>query len=247
MHILSLLKKITEKTLDVTISRKEPFGSNPISDVLSVKKKITTFFDVGANIGQTALSVQEKIPESTIYCFEPFPGTFLKLEANSTRHKNIVPIQLALGSSNTIFNATEQKEFDSSMNKLTSDDDSKDSIQISIRTLDDYCEEKGIKNIDYLKIDTEGHELEVLKGSEGALQKQEIDFIEVEVGMNPENQYHIPIEVIKKHLEERGYKLFGIYEQVHEWILKKPVLRRVNAVFISDKLSTSLTDNPIGH
>ena len=37
--------------------------------------------------------------------------------------------------------------------------------------LSDYIEKKNIKNIDFIKIDTEGYELEVLKGSENILFK----------------------------------------------------------------------------
>ena len=36
--------------------------------------------------------------------------------------------------------------------------------KISITTLEKYCNEKKIEKIDFLKIDTEGYELEVLKG-----------------------------------------------------------------------------------
>ena len=44
----------------------------------------------------------------------------------------------------------------------TSDDQNK--FTLSVRTGSDYVSEKGIANIDFLKIDTEGHELSVLKG-----------------------------------------------------------------------------------
>jgi hypothetical protein len=43
----------------------------------------------------------------------------------------------------------------------------------------------------------------------------------------------VPIEILKRHLEDRAYSLFGIYEQVPEWTLNKPHLRRANAVFVS--------------
>jgi hypothetical protein len=38
---------------------------------------------------------------------------------------------------------------------------------------------------------------------------------------------------MRAHLEVKGYRLFGIYEQVHEWMAHTPNLRRVNAVFVS--------------
>ena len=37
-------------------------------------------------------------------------------------------------------------------------------VDVSVITLDDYCSELGIARVDLLKIDTQGYDLEVLKG-----------------------------------------------------------------------------------
>ena len=103
-------------------------------------------------------------------------------------------------------------------------------------TLDDFCQDQKINHISYLKVDTEGADLDVLQGARGALERNEIDFVEVEAGMNPHNKYHVPLEKLKSFLEGHDYYIFGIYEQVREWIEKKPNLRRTNAVFISNKM-----------
>ena len=47
---------------------------------------------------------------------------------------------------------------------------------------DDYCAELGIAGIDFMKIDTEGHELHVLEGARGLLSKQAIGAIQFEYG-----------------------------------------------------------------
>lgn len=51
---------------------------------------------------------------------------------------------------------------------------------VNIITLDSYCEAKGIDNIDFIKIDVEGHELEVLKGATKILLATE--FVQFEYG-----------------------------------------------------------------
>jgi len=107
---------------------------------------------------------------------------------------------------------------------------------VNIVTLDDYCRAKSIGKVNYLKIDTEGGDLEVLRGGEGMLQEQRIDFVEVEAGMNADNKRHVPFEILKDYLESRGYPLFGVYEQVPEWPTKEPHLRRTNPVFISRRM-----------
>ena len=107
---------------------------------------------------------------------------------------------------------------------------------VHVCSLDDFCSHHEIENIDYLKIDTEGYELQVLQGAERLLQSGMIRFIELEAGMNPDNDRHTPMELIKDHLEKRDYRLFGIYEQINEWPTSEPWLRRTNLVFMA-KLS----------
>ena len=53
---------------------------------------------------------------------------------------------------------------------------------ISLKTLDDYCEENAVKTIHFLKIDVEGHELSVLKGAMNMLSGNKISVIQFEFG-----------------------------------------------------------------
>ena len=48
-------------------------------------------------------------------------------------------------------------------------------------TLDLLCDDLGIEGIDFLKIDVEGHELEVLKGGEGLITGRKIAAIQFEI------------------------------------------------------------------
>jgi hypothetical protein len=69
------------------------------------------------------------------------------------------------------------------------------------------------------------------------LEQKKIGFIEVEAGMNPDNKYHVSFDDLKNYLESFDYYLFGVYEQFQEWIIKKPILRRCNPVFISKSVA----------
>ena len=53
------------------------------------------------------------------------------------------------------------------------------SIKVKTETLDNYCELNGIKNIDILKIDTEGSELNVLNGAKDILKTVKILALEI--------------------------------------------------------------------
>ena len=105
---------------------------------------------------------------------------------------------------------------------------------VAVQTLDAFCRDKAIESIDYLKIDAEGSDLDVLRGAEGLLSSGAIYLIECECGMHPGNKVHVPFEAVKAHLEAHSYRVFGIYEQSSEWLERKPFLRRVNALFLLD-------------
>ena len=98
------------------------------------------------------------------------------------------------------------------------------------------CQAESINYIDILKIDTEGFDIEVLKGASTMLKANQISFIQVEAGMNPHNKLHIPLQQFVDYLTPYGYVLFGIYEQHLEWTGEKR-LSFSNPVFISEKHS----------
>ncbi|MBN2021086.1 MAG: FkbM family methyltransferase [Sedimentisphaerales bacterium] len=54
--------------------------------------------------------------------------------------------------------------------------------QVSLVTLDDFCRQQRIERINFLKLDTEGHELNILKGAQKLIEASAIDFIQFEFG-----------------------------------------------------------------
>jgi len=53
---------------------------------------------------------------------------------------------------------------------------------VDIRTIDSFCLEKNIDHISFLKLDTEGNELNILKGAKNMINSEKIDFIQFEFG-----------------------------------------------------------------
>lgn len=113
-----------------------------------------------------------------IHMFEPDPHWVKILKDKINKNSNFVRINdFGLGSK------IETKDFHYRYGSIIKRDtprfkDMHDSYEINIRTLDDYCEEHKVKKIDYLKIDTEGYDFEVIKGSSEMLDK--IRFIQFE-------------------------------------------------------------------
>lgn len=242
MSFKKRIKTLAEKIFEVRIFRVLPKGIDFSHDVSNAMPtyKFKVIFDVGANVGQSTITFLDEFIDSYVYSFEPVYTTYEQLKLNVNKHMARVSLhKLALGSksgsanivmegSSDMFYIKEQAKID------TAKTSSVESVKIS--TLDEFCLEHNIQHVSYLKIDTEGGDLEVLKGSSEMLSKQKIDFVQVEAGMSPRNKRHVAFELLKQQLESSNYYLFGIYEQVDEWITKEPNLRRTNSVFMSKKM-----------
>jgi FkbM family methyltransferase len=242
MDLGTMIKKRVEKLTNTHIYRIHPRGFDIIHDITTSfpMYRVSVVFDVGANVGQSSIIYLNRFPNSHIYCFEPVNETFRQLQTNLKGNERVTCYRFALGSSRK--NGLMVLQGNSDMFFLL--DHSKQPFMIEgastepieVVTLDEFCHSKKIDHINYLKIDTEGGDLEVLKGGEKMLTDQRIDFVEVEAGMNPKNKWHVPFEELKKFLELNQYFLFGIYEQVSEWPTRESHLRRTNPVFVSRRM-----------
>ena len=193
---------------------------------------IDTIFDVGANLGQSATAYAAAYPNARIFCFEPTPAIFDKLRTN-VRSKRVSFWPIALSDKAGTGQISTGNRTGS--NFLT--DTPADNVEsVPLSTVDQFCAEQGVQSISLLKIDTEGHDLSVLKGAAGMLASAAIDVVQVEAGMHPGNDFQVPFEQLKAELERHDYALFGLYEQVGEWPTREPHLRRANPVFISRRV-----------
>lgn len=141
--------------------------------------------DVGANAGHYARCVRRFAPNARIWAFEPHPVTFRALEA-AVRDLGIVPQALALGD---VAGAMQLHDF-AGEEGSTQASLSADSIglysgpmtahDVRVTTLDDWLAAEGLDEVALLKIDTEGYDLNVLKGASQALRDRRIRRIQFE-------------------------------------------------------------------
>lgn len=193
-------------------------------------------FDVGANVGVTAISFARGFPGSTVYAFEPVAATFRTLSQNVAADEHIRPFNLAFGRRARRVRMRIQSL--SVSNRIaTWRDYLRPNETVTMTSGDTFCAEHSIDRIGVLKIDAEGHDLEVLRGFTAMLEASRVDLAEAEVGMNPENRVHASFGSVQKFLERLGYRLFLLYDFGRDGAFTgRAVLRRCNAVFASPQL-----------
>ena len=189
---------------------------------------IETVFDIGANIGITACELNDLFPKALIYAFEPVPDTFIKLKKRTFSRTSIKCFETALG--NEICSKMIDIGTRSDLVSFVESTNSGNEIKIKVDTLDQITQVKNIKRIDFLKIDTEGFDLEVLKGAEKLLMKQRIEFIQVETKLGGPAKRFVPLQKFNEFLNPLGYDLMGCFEQ-EGWHLFSP-LYYCNALFM---------------
>ena len=125
--------------------------------------------DVGAHIGEYSKAILELKATAQIHAFEPDPVSFEILKKNFHLATNVVPHEIALGSSvseRSLFFNEPGSALASLYQRTNLPEDTlfNKSISVNVLTIDSVCQEFGLEP-DFIKIDTEGCELEVLKGA----------------------------------------------------------------------------------
>lgn len=144
------------------------------------------FFDVGANIGNYAKEVLASYPNTQGFLFEPHPVSFNKLK-NDSALDSANKFNIALGERSEKLKFYDRADVEGSEHaslycKAISGIHQQEvvEIEVEVQTLDLFCQENQISHIEFLKIDTEGHELAVLKGAQKLLAGKSIRLIQFE-------------------------------------------------------------------
>jgi FkbM family methyltransferase len=192
--------------------------------------------DVGANIGQTSLALVGRFPTATIHAFEPVTSTFGHLRAATRAHGNITCHRTGLSDrAGTIeFEATPDSVYNSI---ATSDHCSPPGAPrefAPVTTIDQFIAGLGVARVDLLKTDTEGHDVNVLRGAIDSLSRGVIRAVFTEVTFcrdNPRNTY---FPVVQDFLEPLGYRFVGLYD-MHWFQTKRWDQSFCNALFVRDE------------
>lgn len=219
LHLL--LNGFLLKPFNLTLSYN--VGRDPFEDLnrLFGNQQIGFVIDGGAYRGDFSVDVINRFPSASIYAFEPQKDSFLLLKNNVSGLKNIKPVNCALGeNSGEAILYRNVSAMTNSLSQSTSDalryfegyNDPVGQEMVEVLSLADFMNREGIQEVDLLKLDLQGHELNALKGLNGRLVHVKSIYIEVEFMRLYEGASLF--SEVETFLREHGFMFFQFYDQV---------------------------------
>lgn len=170
-------------------------------------------FDVGSHIGVFALKASRLVGSSgVVYSFEPEPENFMLLKRNvaSNNALNVKIFDRAVSSQSAMLHLHVHPT-NTGMSSVQYATGRTAQISVSSITLDQVIKKYGIQHVDLLKLDVEGHELEVLRGANRFLSMCKHIVMETheKEGGPPNAQI---IETLKKY----NFKIELVYSELND-------------------------------
>lgn len=178
-------------------------------------RRLETVFDVGANVGQTTLSIKGRFPDARVHAFEPVDSTFTTLQRNVQGLDGVTVHRLAL--SDRVGSAVITAQANSQLNHFVSGvtEESEGTERVHTDTLDAFCARQQIDWIDLLKVDAEGADLQVLRGGDRLFRDGRIAFVFVEAGFVPTDSGHVYLPALLEYLTSAGAEPYAFYDYWH--------------------------------
>jgi len=162
----------------------------------------STILDIGSNIGLFTESIVNKINYKKIYAFEPVKEFFDYSVNALKKHKNVFIYNFAIGNTNEKKNISINLDMNIGSSSLIKNHSNSRIETIEIKRLDDL---KIKDKIDFIKIDVEGFETEVILGGLQTIEKNKPSiFIEIDFPLNKDSKS------LFKKLFDLGYEPFDL-------------------------------------
>jgi FkbM family methyltransferase len=185
--------------------------------------------DVGANHGIVSLECSLFVgPAGKVHAFEPAPGTraylLRHLQINDTDNVSVFGVAVGERMGSARLRIYEEATGIATLSESDPGHVADDVIEVETVTLDQHCDTYGIRTVDLLKIDIEGHELFALRGARHILADKRVRAILFEVGDRTCRNANVDPQELLSDLQRLGYGVYSIKRcgQVGERISQFP-------------------------
>ena len=183
-----------------------------LSKLFSKRNDPLIMIDIGANIGSVSLILAKKFKDSKVYAIEPTNYAFNKLSTNLDLNDDLKDRvflkQLFVSENKKPQKVWSSWNFEKSNNKHQKHMGTlKEIKQNSYIRLEEFIETEKLTSVDFIKLDVDGHELDVLKSGEKSLAKiKPVIFIEIAPYLYPEFGYSC--EELIKFIKNLNYNFY---------------------------------------
>jgi 2-O-methyltransferase len=140
-------------------------------EAVSFLPRDPVILEAGAHIGIDTVELARLWPEGTVHAFEPISDLYRQLQRRTKRLPNVRTYQRALGAATGTMSMWVSEGGDESSSLLVPKDHLEvfpgigfgDQEDVQVTTIDDWASEEGVKRVDFLWLDMQGHELTALK------------------------------------------------------------------------------------
>jgi FkbM family methyltransferase len=199
-------------------------------------------FDIGGNQGDWSRHVRQQAPYQ-IHIFEPqqtrVDGLLTLFSKDIAEHKvfvNATAISSSEQSGVDFFQYPTDELSGFYQRQVLAETPKK--IQVQTQTIQEYCKQNKIDHIDFLKIDTEGHESKIIESLDYLLKQHAIRYLQFEYGGTFQDA-KTTLEHIWKKLDTLGYKIYRISNEgliaICKWQSSLENYRYSNYLAVSDK------------
>ena len=170
------------------------------------QRQMKVILDIGANVGQFSLKVahilKDRVNDFQVHAFEPSPFIFSALQTNlslnNSLKQNVYLHPLALGNTEgqTYFSYSPSN---SGGGRVSTE---QTGSLVTITTLDNWFKKESLSRLDFIKIDVEGLEPEVLLGGREVIKKFKPDLY---------------LEITDEWFRNRGYSSGWLFDLLESW------------------------------
>ncbi len=208
--------------------------------------------DVGAHQGETFQHFSDLIEgEFDYYGFEPNPESFTELEGvvspqrDDRRSVTCFPAAVGASAGSVLFRVAKASEVSGVLvpeselliRVASGDHELKEAIDVPQICIDDFLAKQKIASVNILKIDTEGYDLEVIRGAQASLRRGIVDVVVCEVFFVRYRENQAYFWDIASVLAELGYSFVNLFDSRNTG---QGRLYTANAIWVSPRLSVGL-------
>lgn len=182
-----------------------------------------TWIDVGANRGQLTLGAARYCPGLTVWAFEPTPELAHELKLQAPPNYHVIEAAIALYDGEAVFHLNNN---DSTSSLLLNNPDGKwiggediekiGEVRVQTMRLDTFLNRHGIQKVDWLKVDAQGADLDVVESAGERLSDVSCVTMEVTVGITEQYVGSTRKEAAVSFMKRNAFALVRAESQTHD-------------------------------